>query len=65
MTRREHWKQSNPKDQMVAILSAIEGWASLTHGDALKRKMYAAKIQQLCGEAQEVIAHLPSGEWQI
>ena len=49
--KRDNWKQTNPKDQMIVLLAAIEGWADLGYTDP-------QRIQQKLKELLEQVSQL-------
>jgi len=64
--RKPEWKQSNPADQIVAIVSAISGIASnMVEGvytmDEVHKK--AAKIEEYCEDLVVLAKMTPSTKW--
>ena len=61
--REVEWKQGNPRDQLVAILMAIEGHAC-NIGDGIPPKSPAKRIQDFCAQAQRILKNMPEGKFQ-
>ena len=62
----ESWRQNNPADQMVAVISAVRGYASnLAEGiyDLEKCEEVYSKLDDLSQQLLELIKFLPPTEW--
>ncbi len=62
---RNSWKQTNPKDQMIVLLSAIEGWVNnLSTGETqMCNKEIEAKINDLLKQVSELSSEYLPESW--
>lgn len=56
--KRANWKQTNPKDQLIAVLSALEGRLSIV----LDESHFNKEFKDLFDQSQELV-QLLRGEW--
>lgn len=60
--RRPEWKQANPRDQLVAVLMAAEGWADNIVANKSSIAKQTQRIHDLFEQAHELINML-DGSW--
>lgn len=63
--RRPEWKQTNPRDQLIAVLHAAAGFANNISNGVYKPEDVPAKasrIEELLAQAQELTS-MVNGEW--
>lgn len=59
MTRKPEWKQGTPRDQIVALLSALEGEILVARIDAAKM----ARMSSFLEDAKTILSQMPHGDW--
>jgi hypothetical protein len=68
MKREKHWKQANPRDQVISMLMSAEGRLECIrigcHGNVPSNVKNAIRCAQYkLQDAQKVLPSLPAGEW--
>lgn len=64
MKRRSGWKQANPRDQLMAVLSAVQGNLDNIANGMVSRN-HIPRLQKLVRQCQDIAATLDAGEWDI
>jgi len=63
MEKDPKWKQKNPTDQAIVILSSLEGWVSNLEDKITPTDRFLAMAYEHIADLKKLIPFLEKGSW--